>query len=310
MSDRRTEITDSIRQRIVSGLHLGTMAAGARLPTTREIADEFDVAPRTAMAAYRQLEAEGLVELRERSGIYVADAHPSERGMLTQLAGWVVEVLLEARAREIAPIAYPERVRRCLEMLQLRAVCVAGNADQLAQICYELHADYGIASHGVEPDALTSGDDDARQALRRADLIVTTAVFATTVHRIAEPLGRPMITIVLRPELRREMERRLAQGPVYWVGTDPRFEQVLHAVHGPAGHGHNVRLVVLGRDDLAAIPDDAPVYVMRSAHERLRDTPLGARVLPLPRVFATETAREILTFVIRANMAALAARPT
>ncbi len=306
MADRRGEIADNIRQRIVSGLHLGTMRAGTRLPSTRETAEEFDVAPRTVMAAYRQLEAEGLVQLRERSGIYVADAHPSERGMLAQLAGWVVEVLVEARAREIAPITYPERVRRCLETLRLRAVCVAGNTDQLAQICYELHSDYGIHAQGLEPEDLTSDSDDARQALRRADLVVTTAVFAGQVHRVAEPLGRQVVTIVLRPELRREMERRLSQGPVYWVGTDPRFEQVLHAVHDPAGYGHNVRLVVLGRDDPDLIPEDAPTYVMRSAHEPLRGTPLGARVLPLPRVFSDETAREILTFVIRSNMAALA----
>jgi hypothetical protein len=47
---------------------------------------------------------------------------------------------------------------------------------------------------------------------------------------------------------------------------------------------------------------------MPSARERLGDTPLTRRVVPIPRVFSTDTARELLTFIIRANIAALAAR--
>lgn len=114
MADRRSGITDSMRQCILSGLHLGSLRPGARLARTRDIAAEFGVAPRTVMSAYRLLEEEGLVELRECSGIYVAPGSSgSETTMLTQLAGWVVEVLLDGRAREIPPIGFPERVRRC-----------------------------------------------------------------------------------------------------------------------------------------------------------------------------------------------------
>src|SRR5919109_3972470 len=103
MAERRGEITGTIRQRIVSGLHLGTLSHGDRLPSTRELSDELDVTPRTVMAAYRELEQEGLVELRPRSGIYVAATHASAGGMLTQLAGWVVEVLLQGLTRNVPP---------------------------------------------------------------------------------------------------------------------------------------------------------------------------------------------------------------
>ncbi|NUR35231.1 MAG: hypothetical protein HOQ30_14575, partial [Gemmatimonadaceae bacterium] len=34
MVDRRTHIADTLRQRILSGLHLGTLRPGARLPST------------------------------------------------------------------------------------------------------------------------------------------------------------------------------------------------------------------------------------------------------------------------------------
>src|SRR5918992_2409216 len=111
MTERRAEITEAIRRRIVSGLHLGTLAYGDRLPSTRELSHDLEVTPRTVMAAYRDLEREGLVELRPRSGIYVAATH-GRGGMLTQLAGWVVEVLVQALMRNVPPIEFPERVRR------------------------------------------------------------------------------------------------------------------------------------------------------------------------------------------------------
>ena len=60
-----------------------------------------------------------------------------------------------ARAREIPPIEFPERVRRCLETLRLRAVCVASNRDQLYQLRHELAEDYGIESDGFEPEYST-----------------------------------------------------------------------------------------------------------------------------------------------------------
>jgi DNA-binding transcriptional regulator YhcF (GntR family) len=309
MPERRAEITDAIRRRIVSGLHLGTLAHGDRLPSTRELSDEFGVTPRTVMAAYRDLEHEGLVELRPRSGIYVAATHASGGGMLTQLASWVVEVLVQGLTRNVPPIEFPERVRRCLETLRLRAICVAGNRDQIHSLCTELRADYGLETDGIELDQLSTPDDATRLALRRADVLVTVALHAAEVQRRARELAKPWIVVSLRPDLMSEVTRRLATEPVYFVATDPRFGDALRRIFEPTGgRASNVRLVVLGRDDLGAIPDGAPTYVMRSAREQLGDSPLASRVIPTPHIFSTDTARELLTFIIRANLAAMAAR--
>jgi hypothetical protein len=304
--DRRADIRDILRQRVVSGLHLGMLAPGRRLPSTRELAEEFEATPRTIMAAYAALAAEGLVELRTRSGIYVA-GRPAGGPMLSQLAGWVAGVLLEARAREIPPIEFPERVRRCLETLRLRAACIAGNADQLRRICTELSLDYGLETDAIDTSELGAGDEAAR-ALARADLLVTTALDAAAVQSAATRLHKPVVVVTLRTELMTEMTRLLREGPVYFVGTDPRFANALRAIFGPTGSASNLRPVILGRDDPDAIPENAPAYVMPSARERLGDTPLTRRVVPIPRVFSTDTARELLTFIIRANIAALAAR--
>ncbi len=307
MNDRRLEIATSIRHRIMSGLHLGRLEPGARLPSTREIAEEFEVAPRTVMAAYRILEAEGLVELRQRSGIYVALGR-NTGVLLTQLAGWVTDVLLQARARDVAPIAFPERVRRCLETLRLRAACVAGNADQLDQICHELNDDYGIASEPLAPDQLARPGSDAQRVMARADLFVCTAAHAVETHWMAQRLGKTALTVTLRAELMAEITRQLARGPVYFVGTDPHFRDALALIFAPTGYGHHVRPIILREDDPDTIPDDAPTLVMRRAHEQLGDAPLARRVHPVRRVFSDAMARALLRFVIQANMAAMAAR--
>ena len=308
MADRRGNLADTIRRRILSGLHLGTLRPGARLPSTRELADEFDVAKRTVMSAYRLLEAEGLVELRERSGIFVAPGGGSEATMLTQLAGWVVDVLLEARLREIPPIGFPERVRRCLETLRLRAVCIAGNADQSEQICFELQHDYGIESETLELPQLVAPDPEAQRALTQADLIVSTALHATQVQHAARRLGKQAITVALRHELMSDMTRQLADGPVYLIGSDPRFRDAAHAVFDPTGHGANLRVLVVGDDDLTGIPPEAPVYVMGRAHRLLGGDAFAQRATPIRRVFSRDMARELLTFIIRANIAAMSAR--
>lgn len=311
MPDRRNEIAAVIRERIISGLHLGTFAPGARLPSTREMAHQFGVAPRTVMSAYRLLEAEGLLELRERSGIYVAaGSGGGAAAMLTQLSSWVVDVLLDARSREIPPVEFPERVRRCLETLRLRAVCIAGNADQLDHVCRELSEDYGITSTGLLAEELGSPGPDATRALSQVDLLVSTALYATRTQSLGRRLQKPVFTVRLRQEFMTELTRHLERGPVYIIGSDPRFRDALHVVFDPTGHGANARAIILGEDDPEAIPADAPTYIMRRAHEQLGDSELARRVVPIRRVFAAEMARELLTFIIRANMAAMGDRPS
>lgn len=308
MADRRGDLAGTIRQRVLSGLHMGTLRPGARLPSTREIAEEFGVAKRTVMSAYRLLEAEGLVELRERSGIFVAPGSGSEATMLTQLAGWVVEVLLDSRSREIPPIGFPERVRRCLETLRLRAVCVAGNADQSEQICFELRNDYGIETEALELPQLLDPDAEAQRALTQTDLVVSTSLHGTQAQHAARRLGKPAITVALRQDLMSNMTRQLAESPVYLIGSDPRFRDAAHAVFDPTGHGGNLRVLIIGADDLAGIPIDAPLYVMGRAHRMLHDEALSRRATPIRRVFSRDMARELLSFIIRANIAAMSAR--
>ncbi len=106
-------LTVRIRDRIVSGLHRGRLRGGDRLPSLREMAQETGADHRVVADAYRTLEAEGLVEIRGRSGVYVAaqervvDHMPGGRA-----AGWPASW---PKHSGITSPALPEMIRRCTE---------------------------------------------------------------------------------------------------------------------------------------------------------------------------------------------------
>lgn len=78
-------IVDQLRDRIVTGIFLGSWQPGERLPSIRDVAEAESVDRKTAAAAYRRLEEEGLVRVRARSGVYLrtdssnAQSSPLER---------------------------------------------------------------------------------------------------------------------------------------------------------------------------------------------------------------------------------------
>ncbi|MFD0588103.1 PLP-dependent aminotransferase family protein [Paenibacillus sp. GCM10027627] len=64
----QTPIYIQIYQYIRSGIENGTMAAGGRLPSIRQLAQHLSISKNTVESAYGQLLAEGYVESKERGG--------------------------------------------------------------------------------------------------------------------------------------------------------------------------------------------------------------------------------------------------
>lgn len=61
------QIRVAIRKMVVTG----AMPVGTRLPTVRQLAADLGLAPGTVGRAFRELEAEGLIESRRRHGTYI-----------------------------------------------------------------------------------------------------------------------------------------------------------------------------------------------------------------------------------------------
>lgn len=121
------DIKASIRQRIADG----GWQPGMRLPSERELVQQFGCARMTVHHALRELEDEGLIERRQGSGSYVAQLHPisnvlqvrdihdeiAERGHVH-----VTRVLGVTREKAGADIATAMRLRKGAAVYHVRLV--------------------------------------------------------------------------------------------------------------------------------------------------------------------------------------------
>lgn len=300
---RQHEITKALRQRVLSGLHLGTLETGTRLPGVRTTAVELGTDPRLVLAAYRQLTSEGLVEMRPRSGVYVSAAGAAPENV--QHANWMVDVLTDVLERGIPAIEFPERLTRCLRTVRIRACCIECNADQLTGLCEELHRDYGIETTPLDIEDLNKRS--SLRDLRRADLFVTTSFHSSQVSEMAKELNKPEITVSLKPEFLGEMRRLTEKGPVWFIARDPKFEPKFESMFSAMGSISRPRLLIAGRDDLQQIVPGEPTYITLEARRALKKLPRQTSLVPAPRVFSEHSTREILAFVVNRNVESLAA---
>jgi DNA-binding transcriptional regulator YhcF (GntR family) len=300
MPASRPDIVEALRQRFFSGLHLGLLTPGQRLPSIRALADEFRVDRRIILAAYRELEREGLVELRERSGIFFAPGATPAAKRVSALEEWAVDVLHSAITRGITVSGFRELFALYTETRDLRVACIECNDDQTAALCAEVRAEYGIETDAFDVDTLLDDRTPAR-TLARDDLLVTTPFHAGEVQELAARAKKPWIAITYRADVFAEISRLLPLGPVYFIVTDPRFAKKVRKIYANGDGAENLHVLLAGADDSSAIPADAPLYVTRTARGRLDDETLLARVAPEMRSFSPESAREILLFLVTTN---------
>ncbi len=305
MATSSEDIAELLRERIIDRIRAGTLEYGDRLASARELAAELDADPRTVLAAYHVLAEEDLVELRRRSGVYVAARPGPGREVLAPPTRWLVDTLAEGISRDIPARSLAARLDEATTTVATRAVVLECNRDQIHSMSRELRDDYGLTVTGVE---LGSFDPDGElpHAVLEADLIVS-AAHGDVIHALAARLGKPSIVTSVRADLVQRTTRLLARGPVYFVVTDVRFADKLRRAFAPLPGAENFRAIVLGRQDLRSIPKDATTYVMRLALEQLAGEDVPGRVVPPVRIFSPECAREILTVIVRRNVAAYAA---
>src|SRR5689334_15528432 len=72
----RTLPYEAVKASLRSRIAEGGWRPGVRLPSERELVQEFGCARMTVHRALRELEGEGLIERRQGSGSYVAELHP------------------------------------------------------------------------------------------------------------------------------------------------------------------------------------------------------------------------------------------
>lgn len=72
-TSKPVNLKNQIRQKLVDGILNGSFPPGMKLPSSRKLASQLNVARNTVVAAYQQLVVEGYLVSRQRSGIFVSD---------------------------------------------------------------------------------------------------------------------------------------------------------------------------------------------------------------------------------------------
>jgi DNA-binding transcriptional regulator YhcF (GntR family) len=303
---RRSDVLLTLRERIVSGVHFGRIVNGDRLPSARRLSAELKADVRVVAGAYDRLVAEGLVTRRPNSRSYYANVERAPAGALVPSSEWLIDTMADALARGVRVPELVAQVQRSVETVRIRATCFECNDDQMRWLSTELERDYGFITATVDLRSL--GDDhEPTPEMAHSNVFVTTATHAAEVRPLAQRLGKPLILVTLRMEVLSELAPLLANGPVYYLCTDPRFAEKLRRLYLGVPMGENARPVLLDVDDLSEIPDDAPVWVTQSALDRLGNIPSRFRSVSSGQNFSPETVHDLISYLVRTNLAAATA---
>lgn len=102
-----------LMEQIKHAVETGAIRVGEQLPTIRSIAEELTMNPNTAARAYRDLEREGVVEVRHGAGVFVAG--PRMSSAKTDEIRKAGEVLRHAMEKGMALGLSESELRRIFE---------------------------------------------------------------------------------------------------------------------------------------------------------------------------------------------------
>lgn len=201
-------ILDRLRERIVSGIYFGLWRPGERLPSIREIAEAEGVDRKTAAAAYRRLEREGLVRVHPRSGVYLrAQRTPEASTPLEKLyRRWLENTYARASALGLRTNTILHLVSAVAEIERLRIPIVEQDWPQAETIAAELRERAGINATPI-PFSSLSADDTLWQ---EAPFVVTTPYCRGKV--VALDHQKPVVEATLSQDTVRELRDRIPEG--------------------------------------------------------------------------------------------------
>jgi GntR family transcriptional regulator len=113
-----TPLYVQLMEQIKHAVETGALREGDQLPTIRKAAEDLVMNPNTVVRAYRELEHEGIVELRHGAGAFIKES-AGGRARIVRKAQAIVQSTLE----RLAPLGLTEEeLRRVFEneLAQLR----------------------------------------------------------------------------------------------------------------------------------------------------------------------------------------------
>jgi GntR family transcriptional regulator len=112
-----------LMEQVKHAIETGAIRPGEQLPGIRPLAEELVINPNTVAKAYRELEHEGVIELRQGAGAFVSDRAPSKKDAdrLRAAQATIAAALTRLRARGVTG----DEIRRLVEA-ELAGVAKSG----------------------------------------------------------------------------------------------------------------------------------------------------------------------------------------
>ncbi len=300
----RLDLVHHLRDRILGELHVGTVRPGGRLPGIREIAKLTGKNQRTVAHAYRALAAEGLVEIRGRSGVYAALQEVIGEGASQETARWLSSIIAEGWRRRFPATTLPNLILRCTQSTKLRCGLVEVVEDAIVAMRYELVHDWGFDVAIIDPELLAKGGGQ----FTGIDFFAATNFLAPKIHHAVETLRKTLVVLTVHAGLQAAIHDRLRAGRLTVIAVDPGFEERIRVAYG-ADNRQPDRVRVVLADDAAAIRSldrHEPVLLTRAAHNRLGAIDLTA-IFPHSPTLSSETARSLANTLVLHNLATFGA---
>jgi GntR family transcriptional regulator len=102
-----------LMEQVKHAIETGALRPGEQLPGIRPLAEELVMNPNTVAKAYRELEHEGVIELRQGAGAFVSEKAPAKKDAdkLRAAQTTVAAAIEKLRARGVTD----EEIRRLVE---------------------------------------------------------------------------------------------------------------------------------------------------------------------------------------------------
>ncbi len=299
------QIERHLRYLITGLLHVGRLKRGVPLPSIRGVAASLGVDHRMVASAYRALEAEGVVEIRPGSGVYLA-SDVSAENTASGVEGWLATVLLEGWNRGISRAELARLVKGAAGS-RVRCACVESNEDHMVAVAADLEDAFSLEVRPVLVSPVASGGSVPAEALEWADLVVTTVFHAPAGRAAAARAGKPCVVLRVNPEFAARLAAILARREVTAVIADPRYSARGTAYLDVTPHRGHVRFVMADEVGADVNLRGESTLVTRAAR-RLLGLPDYHLVEPPPGYICPDSARELFGAIVELGAARAAAR--
>lgn len=208
------QLEEQIRYFLLSG----ALQPGTKVPTPKDLGTYLRINRNTVIAAYKELEKEGLIVTKHGQGTYISDKLPTppnkeRRQALLSLVEETIKKTQELgfSTEDLFTLVFNQAVLG-LESINsegMRALVVECNTPDLEYFQSTLKKELGIQIDGYLLSELE--DRIGEDAVTMADFVITSVIHLEEVKAILESLNKEVLAIYAAPHLQTYM--RIAQLP-------------------------------------------------------------------------------------------------